>query len=122
MNGISFPTLGHDCGMMSDSLPTLGHNRGMMPDSFPSLVLLGDSGLVKEMPSGRRGCLCTAVGPQGISVSSRITLKNGHDKKGRTHPTDAYSLELSEHFLYTAHIYLTISPPKKSFSPFFAYI
>ncbi len=87
MNGISFPTLGHDCGMMSDSLPTLGHNcgmmsdslptlghnRGMMPDSFPSLVLLGDSGLVKEMPSGRRGCLCTAVGPQGISVSSRIT-------------------------------------------------
>ena len=28
-------------------------------------LILGDSGLVKEMPSGRRGCLCTAVGPPG---------------------------------------------------------
>ncbi len=64
-------------------------------------LILGDSGLVEEMPSGRRGCLCTAVGPQkhprgpqGISVSSRITLKNGHDKKGRTHPMDACSLSI----------------------------
>ena len=73
-------------------------------------LILGDSGLVKEMPSGRRGCLCTAVGlqapggptapqkhprgPQGISISSRITLKNGHDKKGRTHPMDACSLSI----------------------------